>query len=219
MGLRLKNSSGNYVELNAPSSIAIDFGLTLPVNDGDASQYLQTDGAGTLSWASVTGLPAQALTLGTAVASTSGTSIDFTSIPSTVKRIRIMFYNVSTNGTVNLMVQLGDSGGIETTGYEDIAVYLNGTSSNAGATAGFQFRNISGMFAGASTNGHVDISLVDASTNKWVATGMVGWYTGDPIMFTAGAKSTSATLDRVRITTSNGTNSFDAGTINIMYDG
>ena len=53
MGLRLKNSSGNYVELNAPSSIATDFGLTLPVNDGDSGQYLQTNGTGTLGWQTV----------------------------------------------------------------------------------------------------------------------------------------------------------------------
>ena len=54
MGLRLKNSSGNYVELNAPSSIATDFGLTLPVDDGTSGQYLQTNGTGTLSWQTVT---------------------------------------------------------------------------------------------------------------------------------------------------------------------
>lgn len=54
MALRLKNSSGNYVELNAPSSIATDFGLTLPVNDGDSGQYLQTNGTGTLSWQTIT---------------------------------------------------------------------------------------------------------------------------------------------------------------------
>ena len=53
MGLRLKNSSGNYVELNAPSSIATDFGLTLPVDDGTSGQYLQTNGTGTLSWQTV----------------------------------------------------------------------------------------------------------------------------------------------------------------------
>ena len=71
MGLRLKNSSGNYVELNAPSSIATDFDLTLPVNDGDANEFLQTNGSGTLSFA----VPSN---LGTA-ATASGTNLQFNS--------------------------------------------------------------------------------------------------------------------------------------------
>jgi len=55
------------------------------------------------------------ITSGTAVASTSGTSIDFTGIPSWVKRITVMFDVVSTNGSAIILIQLGDSGGIETT--------------------------------------------------------------------------------------------------------
>ena len=59
----------------------------------------------------------QPLTLATAVNSTSGTSIDFTGIPNWVDKITIMLSNVSTNGTSQPMFQIGDSGGIETTGY------------------------------------------------------------------------------------------------------
>jgi len=56
------------------------------------------------------------LQTGTAVTA-SGTSIDFTGIPSWVKRITVMFDGVSVSGTSRVMVQLGDSGGVETTGY------------------------------------------------------------------------------------------------------
>jgi hypothetical protein len=77
------------------------------------------------------------ITSGTAVASTSGTSIDFTSIPSWVKRITVMLNGVSTSGTSIPLIQLGDSGGIENTGYSAVA----GASTSAGvwgaSTVGF----------------------------------------------------------------------------------
>jgi len=61
-----------------------------------------------------TGIVTGVIVSGTAVASTSGTSIDFTSIPSWVKRVTVMFAGVSTNGTGSYLIQIGDSGGIET---------------------------------------------------------------------------------------------------------
>jgi hypothetical protein len=64
-----------------------------------------------------------AITAGTAVASTSGTSIDFTSIPSWVKRITVMIAGVSTNGSSIIQIQLGDSGGVETSGYTGTTGY------------------------------------------------------------------------------------------------
>lgn len=216
MTLRLKGQTSGYVELNAPA-VAGSNTLTLPDGNGSAGQYLQTSGAsGTLSWAGVSGLPAQALTLGTAVASTSGTSVDFTNIPSTVKRITMMLYRISTTGTADPMIQIGTSSGFETSGYESTSSYLNGTSSNASYSGGFGIKVDSLGFANASSSGQVILSLVDASTQKWVITGSMGWYTGAPVFFTMGSKTLGAVLDRIRITTAN---AFDAGTINIMYEG
>jgi hypothetical protein len=154
-----------------------------------------------------------AITSGTAVASTSGTSIDFTSIPSYVKRITVMLDGVSTSGTSNQLIQLGDSGGVEITGYA-------ATSTNQGGTvgiysAGFGVNNAS---AASLMYGSIIISLLNAATNTWVTQGIISLGAGVGSYYIAGSKSLSATLDRVRITTVNGTDTFDAGTINILYE-
>jgi hypothetical protein len=159
-----------------------------------------------------------AFVAGTAVASTSGTSIDFTSIPSWVKRVTVMFDGVSTNGTSLPQVQLGDSGGVETTSYTAAGAYVAPSSiANANYTSGFVIRT--DAVAAATINGYITINLIVSSTNTWAASGVLA--TPTPTAYQAlvsGTKSLSATLDRVRITTVNGTDTFDAGSINILYE-
>ena len=165
----------------------------------------------------VSGSQVEPLVLGTAQASTSGTSIDFTGIPSWVKRITIMYSGVSTNGTSNWLVQLGDSGGIENTGYLGVGTFLGATTSGTNYTAGFGF-SVGG--AGHILHGTVVLTLLSSSTNSWTCMGSLGG-TGTAAGFiysTAGAKSLSGTLDRVRLTTVNGTDTFDAGSVNILYE-
>jgi hypothetical protein len=153
------------------------------------------------------------LTSGTAVASTSGTSIDFTSIPSWVKRITVNYVGVSTNGTSNFLVQLGDSGGVENTGYASACHGNNVTSSS---TAGFNIVNsvsAAGIFSGS-----LVLTVQDAALFTWCAMG-IGFRNDLAQPFSSsGTKSLSATLDRIRITTVNGTDTFDAGSINILYE-
>jgi hypothetical protein len=157
-----------------------------------------------------------ALTLATAVASTSGTSIDFTSIPSWVKRITVMFSGVSTNGSSNWLIQLGDSGGIENTGYISSGTFLGSSVSGASYTAGFGL-----LIGSAAVVEQGFIALVQLTANTWVANGdLAGSGGGAGFRYgTSGSKTLSDTLDRIRITTVNGTDTFDAGTINIMYEG
>ena len=159
------------------------------------------------------------ITSGTAVASTSGTSIDFTSIPSWVKRITVMFNGVSWNNTVTPLIQLGDSGGVETTGYSSIAGNSSSTSGTSATpeTTGFGFQ--AGWTADTLFSGSVIFSLLNASTNTWVGQGI---FFGDSsstdyAVSITGIKSLSATLDRVRITSSAAI-TFDAGSINILYE-
>ena len=155
-----------------------------------------------------------AFVAGTAVASTSGTSIDFTSIPSWVKRVTVMFDGVSTNGTSNFLIQVGDSGGVEATGYVSTSVTTDSTGGTAGAssTAGYI------VFTGAAANTQNSLHIItNISGNTWVAMHQ-GILTTTNIVGGGGSKSTSATLDRVRITTVNGTDTFDAGSINILYE-
>jgi hypothetical protein len=159
----------------------------------------------------------QKLTSGTSVASTSGTSITFNSIPSWVKRITVMFSGVSTNGTSILLVQLGDSGGVENTGYIGAGSgFITGSGTAVVTqTTGFGMSYVN--TAAGILYSTVVLNLL--SSNLWVANGN-GYFTGTAAsIFTAGTKELSATLDRVRITTVNGTDTFDAGSINILYEG
>lgn len=155
-----------------------------------------------------------AVTLGTAVASTSGTSIDFTGIPAGAKRITVMLNGVSTNGTSNILVQLGDSGGVETSGYTSRSADV---SAQATSTAGFLLTRA----LGAATDtqfGQAIISLIDSATNTWVQTANINDVGQNAVIYSAGAKALTATLDRVRVTTVNGTDTFDAGTVNISWE-
>lgn len=150
--------------------------------------------------------------LATEQASTSGTAIDFTSIPSWAKEIVILFDEVSTNGTSNILVQIGDSGGIETTGYRSTA---GDRAAVASSTAGFIVANA--VDASTTLSGQVRLNLQDAS-NQWVAMGTLARTDTANVFSSGGSKATSATLDRVRITTANGTDTFDAGAINVFYE-
>lgn len=149
---------------------------------------------------------------GTAVASTSGTAIDFTSIPSWVKRITVMFSGMSTNGTTGVLVQLG-SVTIQTSGYTSYGNRL-GTSTIASGSSSAGFF-LPGNSATETHSGSIAISLF--GSNVWTAYG--GLSAGTYSLVTSGIVSLSGTLDRVRITTFNGTDTFDAGTINILYEG
>jgi len=158
----------------------------------------------------------QRITQGTAVASTSGTSIDFTSIPAWVKRITVMFNAVSTNGTSGFAVQLGTSGGLETTGYLSGCSYAQ-TGNQAQATNSTTSLLCAFLTGAALTNaGSVAISSV--GSNAWVSSGTI-CTSSTYNYFSGGAKTLTGTLDRIRITTVNGTDTFDAGSINILYEG
>jgi len=151
---------------------------------------------------------------GTAVASTSGTSIDFTGIPSYAKRITVMFNGVSTTGTSNYIIQLGDSGGIEITGYNGghtaFAASVLSTSSNTEGVCVYSVTTAADACSGVAT-----ICLL--SGNTWAASGAT--YSAAPRGTTFGSSKTlSDTLDRIRITTVSGTPTFDAGTINILWE-
>jgi len=182
-----------------------------------SNNIVSVDGSTVISASITPAKLSQPFTSGTNVASTSGTSIDFTSIPSWVKRITVMFSGVSTNGSSLPMIQLGDSGGVETTGYTMGSSMLYSAVISTLFTTGFTIKT-DGV-AGTLMDGFITLNLFSSSTNTWVAGGTI--YAPTPSIYMAvvsGAKSLSATLDRVRITTVNGTDAFDAGSINILYE-
>jgi hypothetical protein len=220
------SASGIFTITNPNSSTPR--GITLPdatttLVGTDTTQTLtnKTLSGGTVTGATISGSTIQGggLTLGTAVASTSGTFIDFTGVPSWAKRVTVMFNEVSTNGTSPIIVQLGDSGGVETTGYLSMVGARDPSGGVLGAltsTAGFATQYI-----GAATsvfNGTLQLS--NLTSNTWVGSGVGNNNTTTAyVYFYSGSKTLSATLDRVRITMSNGTDTFDAGLINVMWEG
>lgn len=185
-------------------------GTTQMLAVGTAGQILQTNGAGAPSWVAA---PSGGYTLGTPVATTSGTSIDFTGIPASVKQIVITFNGVSTDGTSAKLIQIGDSGGIETTGYSSCGYILTTTVAAGFASAGYA---IYSEVATHALRGSVILTLQSSSTNTWCAQGVLSGSTASNFLI-SGDKSLSATLDRVRITTELGTQNFDGGSINIAY--
>jgi len=181
-----------------------EYNVGSPSQTGNAGKVLKTNGT-TASWDG-SGV------LGTAVASTSGTAIDFTSIPSWVKRVTVLFSSVSTSGSSQLIVQLGDSGGIETTGYQSSA---SNTADTVNSTVGIVFCDGSATSAGALYTGA--LTFVNITGTTWIADGS-GIREGVNSGSIAGGKTLSSTLDRVRITTAGGTDTFDAGSVNILYE-
>lgn len=155
----------------------------------------------------------QRITLGTAVASTSGTSIDFTSIPAWVKKITVMMAGVSSNGTATYAIQIG-SGSVDTTStYVGTSSRYSSTVSSSALTTSFN----AGDSLAATTCTTLAI-LSSVSSTVWVYSCNFG--RDDTLAGTcAGAKTLSGALDRVRITTVAGTATFDAGSVNILYEG
>ena len=218
------DTSGS-VTLSAPA-VAGSSVLTLPVATDTLVGKATTDTLTnkTLGSPVISGTPTGVgvLTSGTAVASTSGTSIDFTSIPSWVKCITVMFEGVSTNGSSLPVIQLGDSGGIENTGYASQGTMCGGNTYFPSSTSTSSFLIADTGYSQASSTYTGSIVITNISSNTFISSSVIDMRnrvgTNPVIGLGSGSKSLSATLDRVRITTVNGTDTFDAGSINIMYE-
>ena len=156
------------------------------------------------------------ITSGTAQVSTAGTSIDFTGIPSWVKRITVMFNGVSTNGTSNPQIQIG-AGSVDTTGYASgLGFASSGPGQSGPITTGFVF---GGSAAANLVYGNATLALL--GSGLWVYS-LAGHLNSSGTAYgisAGGSKTLSGTLDRVRLTTVNGTDVFDAGSVNILYEG
>jgi hypothetical protein len=150
---------------------------------------------------------------GTAVTSTSGTSIDFTSLPSWVKRITVMFSGVSTNGSSNYLIQaITGTSTVVNSGYSSSA---STGASGATSTAG----NVLMAATAAATVYNISATLVNVTGNTWLTNCVGGTGASNAGNISGGTVTLGAVLTGVRITTVNGTDTFDAGTINILYEG
>ena len=153
------------------------------------------------------------LNQGTAVATTSGTAADFTGIPSWVKRITVSMSGVSTNGANNLIVQLGTSGGLKTTGYLGGLSIGNNAIVTGAMSSGFDVSTL------ASTSViHAQVILTNIGSNTWAMHGISQHSNQTTYGFSAGSVTLAGVLDRLRLTTVGSTNTFDAGSVNILYE-
>ena len=157
--------------------------------------------------------PTPVITSGTAQASTSGTSIDFTSIPSWVKRITVMLQGVSLSATAQILVQLG-TGATPTytiTGYLSSSGGVSGSTAVSNVTSGFNVRTDSAtqIVSGIMT-------IVNITGNSWVSSHSAK-QSASTVILGGGDVSLGAVLTAVRIT-STSTDTFDAGSINILFE-
>jgi len=176
-----------------------------------ASETIASNNNDTTIPTSAAVLAATSPQLRTEVAATSGTAIDYTGVPSWAKRVSVLLAGVSTSGTANLLIQLGDSGGFETTGYSSGA-WSNNTGV-ASSTAGL-------LVTAASNAGFVRsgiCTIANVGGNAWTLSSVTGAGAGGGDIG-GGSKTLTGTLDRIRITTVGGTDTFDAGSVNITWE-
>jgi hypothetical protein len=181
--------------------------------------FVETTGnqtiAGNKTFTGTVSLGNSLLVRGTPIVTTSGANIDFTGIPDWVRRITLSFSGVSTTGTSPPMIQIG-SGSITTTGYSNsnciVATGVVTTSFTTGFGLGVNTANWAGtnLFSG-------NIVLVNISGNIWVCTGIIA-NAGSALWFTSGSVTLSGILDRLRLTTLGGVETFDAGLANALYE-
>lgn len=193
---------------------------TLPVANGGSGVTTST-GTGavvlgtspSISGAVMSTMASSVLTSATAQASTSGTSINFTGIPSWAKRITVMLSGVSTNGTSAMLIQIGN-GSVITTGYAGAGVFVGVTSDWSNASSGLSIEP--STVAAAVRYGWAVLTTL--GSNIWVMGSQVNRSNTATCQLGGGGITLGGTLDRLRITTVNGTDTFDAGSINIMYE-
>lgn len=149
----------------------------------------------------------------TVTATASGTAVDFTGIPAWAREIVIGFVGVSTSGTAFPLLQLGDSGGVENTGYVCNGHRIFGSPLAQSFTAGF---GLNGASAALIYRGTLVLTR-SANSNTWTCSGALSESGATASLLTTGDKTLSDVLDRVRLTTSNGTDTFDSGSFYVSW--
>jgi hypothetical protein len=213
--------NGTIVDADIDAAAAIAYGK-LDLDDSIVTGDLTDDAVTTAKIDNGAVIPtklSQPFTQTAAVPTTSGSLIDFTAIPSWVKRITVAMNQVSTNGTSAVIIQLGDSGGIEATDYIGTGTAITATPTYGISSFTTGFSAGTGALATSSRSGVV--SIVNVGGNTWVASGTLTTLAGASFSasHTQGVKVLSATLDTVRVTTINGSDEFDNGSISLIYEG
>jgi len=211
MALKLKGSTSGFTAIDAPA-VAGDNTLVLPGGNGTSGQYLQTDGAGALSWATVT--DTTGWTWDTTGTSLSGSSVSITGIPSTATQVIVGVRDLSQSDDANWSLQAGTSSGLASSGYASQGYYLtvsNGNDFNANSTS---WQTFGGAAASFEFNGTAHLTKLTG--NVWFCEGAFSLATSNNnVIRWQGHVELGGTLDRVGFTKSSG--NFDAGTAFVHY--
>tara|TARA_R110001606_G_scaffold72323_1_gene166451 strand:- start:30 stop:686 length:657 start_codon:yes stop_codon:yes gene_type:complete len=206
-----KSTNGNIAVIPTGSGKLVLDGLTWPHADGSAGQIIKSNGSAVLSFIDA---PSAGFTLASPQATTSGTAFTFGSIPTGVSLILINFTGVSLAGTDKLLITIGDAGGLETSGYISTALSeTGGTPTVVDSTAGFIMNDM--RTAASIVSGTMTLALSNASTYSWIESHMAKGSTSASCTG-GGQKSLSAELTQLQVTRT-GSDAFDAGAVNIMY--
>jgi hypothetical protein len=201
------------------TSLILPGAANITCADGDVGIFI-SEGSGNwrcLAYQKASAFPVKGgqKTLATAQSTASGTSWNFASIPSGVRRITIMLVGVSFDATAALRVQLGDSGGVENTGYLGGTSTVIPTESGANGTAGIDLPSLG---AASVYHGTIVLDLQDAADFRWVATINVAKSDSADVIVGGYTKALSAELTQLTVGTVAGTANGDAGEINISYE-
>ena len=193
------------------SNAAVQSGVISILNaPGSSGNILVSNGT---SW--ISGRPH--LVQVTAVATTTGANIDISNIPADAKRVTITFSGVSTANINPVIVQLGTVTSFENTGYTGAVSGILGNVASAAYSVGFQVDANTALLAAAGTRNGI-VTLVNVTGNTWVSQSTLG-YTGTAgTTMGGGSKALGGVLTRVRITTTIGSDAFDAGTLGVIYE-
>ena len=205
----------------------VGLGTPSPINDLDCAGTIGADsivGYTSATSLAIAGIPIVTSSIGgdylriaskTAVATTTGTSISFTSIPTWARRVTVMFVGVSTDNTSPLLVKIGPSGGIVSTGYIGTSARIaTGSTAVDTSTAGFI---INSTAAADTVSGSMSICLLDPTNYYYVSDHT--FKAGTTAVMTGGGRATlTGAMTQLSITTVTGTANFDAGAINVLYE-
>lgn len=146
--------------------------------------------------------------------STGAVLYDITGIPSGIKEFTMMFFNISVSGSSPLLIQLGTSSGFQITDYNSTSSFLDTTGNQTSATNGFVVRH------GSSTRimgGAITFRLQNPTSFNWVCNGMlIDKVLSNVQIFAGGNVSLTGLFSRIRLTTVNGTDTYDNGVMNIQ---
>ena len=215
MSLRLNGSTSGYVELDAPAAAGSNT-LVLPDGNGTSGQYLQTDGSGTLSWQTVA---TSNSTYSTAQSTASGsTGIEFTDVPTGVKKITIIFDDVGTNLASSVVrIELSTGGTYVTSGYTSTVLRTQANTSSAvdTLTTGLvvaRLDNANKALTGA-------VTIYNVTGNRWLSSGLCvctgdqnrSWQSG-------GFIDVGGAIDKLQVVGHGSAYTWDSGQINVMYE-